>query len=64
MFKKKDVRTGVRDLTLTIKLARSKGNKNAEDNDDDDYRTVSVNIHIENAKLDYMRTTARAPKRA
>lgn len=52
VFKKKDVRTGVRDLTLTIKLARSKGNKNAEDNDDDDYRTVSVNIHIENAKLD------------
>ena len=52
VFNKKDVRTGVRDLTLTIKLARSKGNVNSADNDDDDYRTVSVNIHIENAKMD------------
>ncbi len=50
-FNKKNVRTGVRDLTLTIELSKSAGVTNSAANDNDK-RTVSVKIHVENAKLD------------
>ncbi len=53
-FAKKNVRTGVRNLTLTLKLAKSSGQHNDVDVDapEKDRRTVSVNIHIQNSQLD------------
>ncbi|MCH5161436.1 MAG: hypothetical protein J1G04_05340 [Clostridiales bacterium] len=56
VFSKKDVRTGTHNLTLTIKLARSiyeGGNRtNIIENRLNDTRTVTVGMHVENAKLD------------
>ncbi|MCH5166114.1 MAG: hypothetical protein J1G01_06905 [Clostridiales bacterium] len=53
-FKKKDQRTGTRNLTLTIKLAKSKGAGVVQIDDiNTDTRTVSVEIHIDNNKIDF-----------
>lgn len=58
---KKEVRTGARNLTLTVKLAKSKaasGEKtdvtdiNFASNPEQDYRSVSVSVRVENSKLD------------
>lgn len=58
---KKDVRTGARNLTLTLKLAKSKaatGGKtdvtdiNYDNNPEQDFRSVSVSVRVENNKLD------------
>lgn len=52
VFNKKNIRTGTRALTLTVKLAKSNGNKMNVVTESTDTRTVTVNIHIENSKLD------------
>ncbi|MCM1368629.1 MAG: glycine rich domain-containing protein [Roseburia sp.] len=61
-FVKKDVRTGARNLTLTLKLAKSKkataaGYTDVTDinylnNPEQDFRSVSVSVRVENNKLD------------
>ncbi len=57
-FTKKHERTGVNNLTLTINLAKSRGNKNvapdvnAGETEADVKRTVTVKIHIQNSAVD------------
>ncbi len=70
-FSKKNMRTGVYNLTLTVKLARSGSlsinnetgavtgrtvTETANSNPDTDFRTVSVNIRVENSKFDLVTT--------
>lgn len=50
-FSKKNQRTAVRNLTLTIELAKSNGSRNTDEKDSE-RRSVSVDIHVENAKFE------------
>ncbi len=52
VFNKTEMRTGVHTLTLTVDLAKSEAGKNAVEDAETDRRSVTVNIHIENSKID------------
>ncbi|MBD5132712.1 MAG: hypothetical protein HDT28_09055 [Clostridiales bacterium] len=66
-FNKKNMRTGTRDLTITINLARAKWTSSYSGNVDvgetsadveSNTRSVTVKIHIENAKLELSQARA------